>query len=237
MAYINDDEINEIRSRADIVDIIGNYIELKQKGRNYFAQCPFHGNGNERTPSLSVSRERQMFNCFACGTGGNVFAFVMKYEDVSFVEALKIVANKIGYNLKVSSNWEVQDPHTKDYEIMEYAKKYYLNNIWTDEGKKAREYLNNRGIDEAIIKEFNIGYAGLSKDTLYKLLSKKNYDLESLDNLGLINKSGLDIYDTFTNRIIIPIENARGQVVGFTGRIFNGEEDTAKYMNTRETKI
>ena len=237
MAYINDEEINEIRSRADIVDIIGNYIELKQKGRNFFAQCPFHGNGNERTPSLSVSRERQMFNCFACGTGGNVFAFVMKYEDVTFPEALKIVANKVGYNLNVSDYKEFHDPHDKDYEIMDYAKKYYLNNIWTEEGKGARKYLLDRGIDETIIKEFNIGYAGSNKDTLYRLLSKKNYDLDSIDNLGLINKSGLDIYDTFTNRIIIPIENARGQVVGFTGRIFNGESDTAKYLNTRETPI
>ena len=237
MAYINDEEINEIRSRADIVDIIGNYIELKQKGRNFFAQCPFHGNGNERTPSLSVSRERQMFNCFACGTGGNVFAFVMKYEDVTFPEALKIVANKVGYNLNVSDYKEFHDPHDKDYEIMDYAKKYYLNNIWTEEGKSARKYLLDRGIDETIIKEFNIGYAGSNKDTLYRLLSKKNYDLDSIDNLGLINKSGLDIYDTFTNRIIIPIENARGQVVGFTGRIFNGESDTAKYLNTRETPI
>ncbi len=237
MAYINDEEINEIRSRADIVDIIGEYIELKQKGRNFFAQCPFHGNGNERTPSLSVSRERQMFNCFACGTGGNVFAFIMKYEDVSFPEALKIVANKVGYNLNVSDYKEFHDPHDKDYEIMDYAKKYYLNNIWTEEGKGARKYLLDRGIDETIIKEFNIGYAGSNKDTLYRLLSKKNYDLDSIDNLGLINKSGLDIYDTFTNRIIIPIENARGQVVGFTGRIFNGESDTAKYLNTRETPI
>ena len=237
MAYINDEEINEIRSRADIVDIIGEYIELKQKGRNFFAQCPFHGNGNERTPSLSVSRERQMFNCFACGTGGNVFAFIMKYEDVTFPEALKIVANKVGYNLNVSDYKEFHDPHDKDYEIMDYAKKYYLNNIWTEEGKGARKYLLDRGIDETIIKEFNIGYAGSNKDTLYRLLSKKNYDLDSIDNLGLINKSGLDIYDTFTNRIIIPIENARGQVVGFTGRIFNGESDTAKYLNTRETPI
>ena len=237
MAYINDEEINEIRSRADIVDIIGEYIDLKQKGRNFFAQCPFHGNGNERTPSLSVSRERQMFNCFACGTGGNVFAFIMKYEDVSFVEALKIVADKVGYSLKVSNNYNVQETHAKEYEIMEYAKKYYLNNIWTTDGEKARDYLSKRGIDEAIIKEFNIGFAGVNKDTLYKLLSKKNYDLQVLDDLGLINKSGLDVYDTFTNRIIIPIENTKGQVVGFTGRIFNGESDTAKYLNTKETPI
>ena len=237
MAYINDDVINEIREKADIVDIISEYIEVKQKGRNFFAQCPFHGNGQERTPSLSVSRERQIFNCFACGTGGNVFSFVMKYEDVTFVEALKIVAKKVGYNLNISSIPEYQEKYHEEYEIMDFAKKYYCNNILTDDGAKARKYLMDRGIDEKIIKEFNIGYAGTSKDTLYKLLSKKNYNLDTLDTLGLVNKVGLDVYDTFNNRIIIPIENLKGQVVGFTGRIFNGEEDTAKYMNTKETPI
>ena len=238
MTGINDEVINEIREKADIVDIIGDYIEIKQKGRNYFAQCPFHGNGNERTPSLSVSRERQIFNCFACGTGGNVFSFIMKYEDVTFVEALKIVATKIGYNLKINnSSYGTNEKYKIEYAIMDLAKKYYCNNILTESGNNARKYLHDRGIDDAIIKEFNIGYADSNKDTLYKLLTKKNYSLDILDSLGLINKFGLDVYDVFSNRIIIPIENLKGQVVGFTGRIFNGEEDTAKYMNTKETAI
>ena len=234
MAYIKDEELSAILERADIVDIISDYLSLKQRGKNYLAVCPFH---DDHSPSLVVSRERQIFNCFTCRTGGNVFTFVMKYENVGFVEAVKIVADKIGYNLNISDYTDHSLHNKDDYEIMDFAKKYYLNNIFTEQGVKARKYLENRGIDEAIIKEFNIGLSLSDKDTLYKLLSNKKYDLDKIANLGLVNKVGLDIYDVFTNRIMIPIEDLKGQVVGFTGRIFNNETDTAKYMNTKETEI
>lgn len=234
MAYIKDDELSAILERADIVDIISDYLSLKQRGKNYLAVCPFH---DDHSPSLVVSRERQIFNCFTCRTGGNVFTFVMKYENVGFVEAVKIVADKIGYNLNISDYTDHSLHNKDDYEIMDFAKKYYLNNIFTEQGVKARKYLENRGIDEAIIREFNIGLSLSDKDTLYKVLSNKKYDLDKIANLGLVNKVGLDIYDVFTNRIMIPIEDLKGQVVGFTGRIFNNETDTAKYMNTKETEI
>ena len=234
MAYIKDEELSAILERADIVDIISDYLSLKQRGKNYLAVCPFH---DDHSPSLVVSRERQIFNCFTCRTGGNVFTFVMKYENVGFVEAVKIVADKIGYNLNISDYTDHSLHNKDDYEIMDFAKKYYLNNIFTEQGVKARKYLENRGIDEAIIKEFNIGLSLSDKDTLYKVLSNKKYDLDKIANLGLVNKVGLDIYDVFTNRIMIPIEDLKGQVVGFTGRIFNNETDTAKYMNTKETEI
>lgn len=234
MAYIKEEEINAIRDQADIVDIISNYLSLKPKGRNYVAVCPFH---DDHSPSLVVSKERQMFNCFTCRTGGNVFTFVMKYENVGFIEAIKIVADKIGYNLNIGNLSDFTSQNKEDYEIMDFAQKYYLNNIFTKDGIAARKYLEKRGIDEAIIKEFNIGVALDSKDTLYKLLTNKKYSLDKLVNLGLANKFDANVFDTFSKRIMIPIENLKGQVVGFTGRIYNGEVDTAKYMNTKETEI
>ena len=234
MAYIKDEELSAILERADIVDIIGDYLSLKQRGKNFLAVCPFH---DDHSPSLVVSRERQIFNCFTCRTGGNVFTFVMKYENVTFLEAVKIVADKVGYNLSINNYTDYSLRNKEDYEIMDLAKKFYLNNIFTEQGVNARKYLENRGINEAIIREFNIGLSLSKKDTLYKLLSNKKYDLDKITDLGLVNKVGLDIYDVFTNRIMIPIEDLKGQVVGFTGRIFNNEVDTAKYMNTKETEI
>lgn len=234
MAYISNEEINEIRSRANIVDIISGYLQVSSKGKNYVALCPFH---NDHSPSLIISPEKQIFNCFTCRTGGNVFSFVMKYENVSFAEAVSIVAKKVGFNLKNDVFVKSENKYSKDYEIYEYAMKYYLNNINTADGSKAREYLLKRGINETIIKEFKLGYSGSSKDTFYKLATNKGWDIETLNKLGLINKVNENVYDTFINRIVIPIENLKGEVVGFTGRIFNGEDNTAKYLNTKETEI
>lgn len=234
MAYISNEEINEIRSRANIVDIISGYLQVSSKGKNYVALCPFH---NDHSPSLIISPEKQIFNCFTCRTGGNVFSFVMKYENVSFAEAVSIVAKKVGFNLKNDVFVKSENKYSKDYEIYEYAMKYYLNNINTTDGSKARDYLLKRGINETIIKEFKLGYSGSRKDTFYKLATNKGWDIETLNKLGLINKVNENVYDTFINRIVIPIENLKGEVVGFTGRIFNGEDNTAKYLNTKETEI
>lgn len=234
MAYISNEEINEIRSRANIVDIISGYLQVSSKGKNYVALCPFH---NDHSPSLIISPEKQIFNCFTCRTGGNVFSFVMKYENVSFAEAVSIVAKKVGFNLKNDVFVKSENKYSKDHEIYEYAMKYYLNNINTTDGSKAREYLLKRGINETIIKEFKLGYSGSSKDTFYKLATNKGWDIETLNKLGLINKVNENVYDTFINRVVIPIENLKGEVVGFTGRIFNGEDNTAKYLNTKETEI
>lgn len=234
MAYISNEEINEIRSRANIVDIISGYLQVSSKGKNFVALCPFH---NDHSPSLIISPEKQIFNCFTCRTGGNVFSFVMKYENVSFAEAVSIVAKKVGFNLKNDVFVKSENKYSKDYEIYEYAMKYYLNNINTTDGSKARDYLLKRGINETIIKEFKLGYSGSSKDTFYKLATNKGWDIETLNKLGLINKVNENVYDTFINRVVIPIENLKGEVVGFTGRIFNGEDNIAKYLNTKETEI
>lgn len=234
MAIIKDEEINAIREQADIVDIISDYLKLTKKGKNYVAVCPFH---DDHSPSLVVSKERQMFNCFTCRTGGNVFTFIMKYENVGFLEALQIVANKIGYKLNATNLENYENKNKKEYEIMEFAKKYYLNNIFTDLGTRARKYLEDRGINNDIIREFNIGLATKSKNELYKLFTKKNISNDILDSLGLIYVNNTEVMDFFNNRIIIPIEDLKGNVVGFSGRIFNGEKESAKYINTKETVI
>lgn len=235
MAYIKDEVINEIRNNADIVDIVSSYLPLSIKGKNYVAMCPFHDDHN---PSLIVSREKQIFSCFTCQTSGNVFKFVMEYEQVSFPEAIKIIANKIGYDLKLDNELVNEDKVNRgNLEIYNYAMKYYANNLITSDGFEARDYLEKRGIDLNIIKEFNLGLALNLKDAFYKLSLKKNWDIDKLDQLGLINKVDANIYDTFINRIIIPIHNLKGEVVAFTGRIYHNEDNSAKYLNTKETEI
>ena len=237
MSYIKDTEINAIREQADIVDILADYIHLEQKGKNFWAKCPFHGSGNERTPSFAVSRDRQTYYCFSCKKYGNVFSFIMEYENVGYKEAIKMVADKVGYKLN-TIEFGPQITANKDlYDIMSFVEKYYLNNMFTESGIKARKYLEDRGINEKIIREFSLGLAPIGKNTLNKLLVKKGYNDKQLDEVGLLNKIGIDTYDTFTDRIMIPINDLKGQVVGFTGRIFNGEENTAKYMNSKETVI
>ena len=234
MAYIKNDELNEILSRADIVDIISSYLKVTPKGKNYVSLCPFH---NDHSPSLIISREKQIFNCFTCRTGGNVFSFVMKYENVSFYEAVSIVAKKIGYTLSGNFNNIDNNKNKDDYKVLDYAMKFYHNNMFTEDGLTARKYLETRGITMDIIKEFNLGVTSGGKDTFCKIAKRNGMEVEKLEKLGLVNKINESIYDTFINRIIIPIKNLQGDVVGFTGRIFNGEDNTAKYLNTKETEV
>lgn len=234
MAYIKEEDIKAIRESADIVDIISSYLNVSPKGRNYVAVCPFH---DDHSPSLVISKERQIFNCFTCRTGGNVFSFVMKYENITFPDAVKLIAEKIGYNLHVDNSQEsYRNKFKEEYQIMDYVTKYYMNNLLTSSGATARTYLHNRGISDEIIKEFNIGLAD-DTNSLIKIANSKKWSIDTLVDLGLVNKIDLNNYDVFNKRIMIPIENLEGQVVGFTGRIYNNEENTAKYMNTKETKI
>ena len=231
---MNESEITEIRQNADIVDIISDYLPLVQKGKNYFAVCPFH---DDHKPSMVISKEKQMFNCFTCHTGGNVFNFVMKYENCTYLEAIKIVADKIGINVNIKDyNKSKKVKNEKLYEIMNLTANFYLNNLNTKQGLDAKNYLKNRGIDDQIIRDFKIGLALKDKGSLANFLTKNNFSLKDLDDTGLINKSGLDIYDTFINRIMIPITDIYGDIVGFTGRIFHNE-NLPKYLNSKETVI
>ncbi len=230
---LSEEQILEIRQRADIVDVISDYRKVISKGKSFASVCPFH---DDHSPSMMINKEKQIYKCFSCGAGGNVFTFVMNYENVSFIEAVKIVADKIGVNLNVKNYNDNTTKHHKDYEIMSLAKKYYLNNINTEAGLEAKKYLIDRGINKETIEEFEIGFAQNEKDSLTNFFTKQDYDLNTLENLGLSGKNGIDIYDSFRNRIMVPITNISGNVVGFTGRIFHGE-DTAKYVNTKETHI
>ena len=233
MQLISEDKINDIRNSADIVSIVSDYIPLKMQGKNYFGVCPFH---DDHSPSMSVSKERQLFKCFVCNKGGNVFTFVKEYENISYIEAVKKVADKVGIPLDYTFTKKTDSKYKLEYEIMDYTTKILQNNLNSKEGIFAKEYLEKRNITDEIIKDFKIGLSLNDNKYLYNVLTKKGYDINKLDELGIITKDGLTGYDKFVNRIMIPICNLEGNVVGYTGRIFNNE-DSAKYINTKETII
>lgn len=225
----NTNIINEIRSKVDIVDIISSYLPLTQKGKNFFGVCPFHDDTN---PSMSVSREKQIYRCFSCGASGNVFNFIMDYEHVSFKEALSILANKTGIEIKGLKLDKKESKYDKLYEIYELAHKYYQNNMSSSYAKKAKEYLNNRHIDEDMIKEYKIGLSLDKSDNLTKLLLAKGYDLNTLNSIGLANYDK----DVYMNRIMFPLYDLNGRVVGFSGRRYDSIKEN-KYVNTKGTNI
>lgn len=234
MNLIPEAKINEIRDKADIVDIISGYIPLVNKGRNFFGVCPFH---DDHSPSMSVSREKQMFKCFTCGVGGNVFSFVSKYENISFIEAVKKVADSEGIDLDISNLKKGPKINQKEYEIMDFATKIFQNNLNSKEGHEAKNYLKSRNINEEIIKTFKIGYALNDRSSLSKILLTK-YDVNDLEKLGLVTKNGIDTYDKFIKRVMIPLTDINNQVVGYTGRIIDkSDPNQAKYINTKETII
>ena len=229
---ISQDKIIEIRQKSDIVDVIGEYIPLEQKGKNYFAICPFHDDHN---PSMSVSKDKQIYKCFVCGASGNVFNFLMDYENIPFIEAVRIIANKVNIPIEVDIYKPKEDLKNKDlYEIYDIANKFYQNNLKTKDGIKAMEYLKKRHIDEDIIKEFGIGLSSSSK--LYDSLKNKNYDEDMLIRSGIASSSNNNVYDTFLNRIMFPLYNLDNKVVGFSGRIYD-DSSQAKYINSKESDI
>ena len=231
MALIPNEEIKNIRNSSNIVDIISSYINLEPHGKNFFGICPFH---NDHNPSMSVSEEKQIYTCFVCGNSGNVFNFVQNYENVDFVTAVKIVADKIGYNLKVDP--KSASPNKKYYDLMELANKYYINNLNSKDGASAKNYLiKERYLTEDIIKEFKIGVA-LNDNNLNKLLTTKGYKDKELIDLSLAVNTDSGLIDLFRNRITFPINDERGNIVAFSARIYNGE-DTSKYINSKESVI
>lgn len=234
MALSNNDDINAIRSKADIVSVIGSYIPLIQRGKNYVCVCPFH---DDHSPSMSVSPEKQIYKCFACGKTGNVFTFVSEYEDVSFLDAVAIVAEKCGMEFEKNISKKVDSVFKTEYDIMKLAQKYYQNNLRTDAGKEAMKYLQERGITEDIINDFGIGLSLDSNDSLLKLLTKKGYDEKTLVDIGLVNSINGKFYDMFSRRITFPLWDKEGNIVGFSARVYRGEKDVSKYMNSRESKI
>lgn len=234
MKLIDKEKLNEIRTSVDIVDVISSYIPLAPKGKNFFGVCPFH---DDKNPSMSVSKEKQIYTCFSCGATGNVFKFIEDYENVSFIEAVKIAADKAGIVINISSqknNFETK--YHNLYEMYNISNKIYQNNINTEKGSKAKEYLINRHINDEIIHKFQIGYALKDHDLLYKMFNKKGFNEKEMLTSGLINKNDYGYNDLFYNRIMFPLYDLNGQVVGYSGRIFD-TVDSSKYVNTKETVI
>lgn len=235
MEKIPYDVILDIKSKVNIVDVISEYLPVEQKGKNYFAICPFHDDHN---PSMSISPEKQIYTCFVCGASGNVFNFVANYEKVGFVSAVKKVAQKAGIKLdiNVKDDYKPKDTkYDKYYKMFDITNKYYQNNIKSVYGKKAIEYLHNRKIDDDVINEFEIGLS-MNDNNVSKLLEKKGYDVNELIDIGLCGKKDNFVYDIFRNRIMFPLYNLDGKPVGFSGRIYNGEKDS-KYVNSKESII
>ena len=235
MAFIDNGEINKIRAQANIADIIASYnIDIEKKGKDYKCICPFH---DDHSPSMSISESRQIFKCFVCGVGGNVFSFVEQFEHVSFPEAVQIVADKIGFSMSKTITPQEIDKFKKEHEIINIATMFFQNNLNTSNGIAAKKYLQERKIDEKIINEFKIGLALDGKDDLFNLLSKKGYKPKELEDIGLVSIINDKVYDFFNGRITFPIEDINGNIVAFSSRIYRGETDTSKYINTKETPL
>ncbi len=232
MPRISESKINEIRESADIVDIIKNYIPLELKGKNYFGVCPFH---QDHSPSMSVSKEKQMYKCFSCGAAGNVFTFVSNYENIPFIEAVVKVAGILGISVGDYTTTQPKEKYEREYNAMDLALKFYQNTLSTKDGGAAREYLLKRGLNEEMQKVFDIGLSTTS-DKLYPFLKQKGMDEKFILDLGLITQEEGSIKDTFKDRILFPIHDAKGHVVGFTGRVYKGDYKP-KYLNSKENHI
>ncbi|MDO4975890.1 MAG: DNA primase [Eubacteriales bacterium] len=228
--------IEEVRERNDIVDVISSYVSLKKKGSSYFGLCPFH---NEKSPSFSVSREKQMYYCFGCGQGGNVYTFLMEYNRLSFVEAMQELADRVGVELpqQEQSPQEKQEADTKVIlkEMNKAAAVYFhWQLLHSKRGEKALEYLNKRGITMEMIKHFGLGYADLYRDDLYQYLRKKGYTDQQMKDSSLVTIDSVKgSYDKFFNRVMFPIMDVNQRVVGFGGRVMGDGEP--KYLNSKET--
>ncbi len=226
---MNNDLASIVRSKVDIVDIIGERIPLIAKGKNFFGVCPFHDDSN---PSMCVSREKQIYTCFSCHATGNVYTFLMNYEHLEFKEALKYLGDKVGVDVSGVKISKKSSKYDKAYEAYSLALKYFQNNLSSTIGKEAKHYLKSRKIDEDLIKEFEIGLSLNKRNDLITLLTKKGYELSLLNNIGL----AIDDYDTYIDRIMFPLYDITGKVVGFSGRIYKDSEKS-KYVNTKETEI
>lgn len=231
----SDELIDEIRNRNDIVDVISQYVVLKRSGRNFMGLCPFH---KEKSPSFCVSPDKQIFHCFGCGVGGNAIHFISKIENVGFKESIEMLADRAGIELPTSDNTEdskLSLLKSKVYEINKIAADFYHENLYKPTAKMAQEYVKKRKLDNNTLKAFLIGYAG-NFDELYKLLKSKNYTEEEILASGLVNKNKDGKYiDRFRKRLMFPIQDIRGRVIAFGGRVL--DDSKPKYINSSENIV
>ena len=233
----SDDIIEEVRMKNDIVDVISQYVKLTRKGSSYFGLCPFH---NEKTPSFSVTPSKQMYYCFGCGAGGNVYNFIMEYENYSFGEALSHLADRAGVELpKIEYSREAREKAEQRatlLEINKLAAQYFYYQLRRESGRTAYGYLTGRGLSDETIRKFGLGYSDKYSDDLYKYLKGKGYSDELLRESGLFNvDERRGMYDKFWNRVIFPIMDVNNRVIGFGGRVMG--DGKPKYLNSPETKI
>ena len=229
MGFIPQDKIDEIKSVADIVSVIGDYVELKRAGSNYVGLCPFH---NEKTPSFSVSPSKGIFHCFGCGVGGDVISFIMQKEGMSYPEAIKFLADKLGILVETNEvNKEKYEHRKKLFKINNEAKLFYYKNLLINDIPK--DYIKKRNLNNNLINKFIIGYAD-GKNSLYRHLLQKGYQKDDIIEVGLINQDEKgNVYDKFRNRLMFPIIDIRGNVIGFGGRAL--ADSRAKYMNSPQS--
>ena len=234
--YYPDDVIEEVRARNDIVDVISQYVTLKKKGANYFGLCPFH---NEKSPSFSVSPGKQMYYCFGCGAGGNVITFIMEYENYSFGEALKYLADRAGITLPEAEDSKEaraqRDLKNTLLEINRLAANYFYYQLKQPQGRPGYEYLKNRRLSDETITQFGLGFANKTPDDLYRYMRSKGYDDSILKETGLFFIEERGARDKFWNRVMFPILDVNNRVIGFGGRVMGDGEP--KYLNSPETKL
>lgn len=232
--------INEIKDKTDILDLVSEYVKLEKRGRNYIGLCPFH---DEKTPSFTVSEDKQICHCFGCKKGGNVFQFTQEIKDISFVEAVKELGDRVNVAVDIeatqsNSNVQIASDDLQMIEMHELIQEFYYYALTkTVEGEQVLTYLQERGFTDALIKERGIGFAPDSSHFCHDFLQKKGYDIELAYEAGLLsrNEENFSYYDRFRNRIMFPLKNAQGRIVGYSGRTYTGQEP--KYLNSPETPI
>ena len=232
MARVPEETIERIRNTADIYDVVAQYVDLKKRGRNFFGLCPFH---SEKTPSFSVAPDKQIYHCFGCGAGGNVFSFIVEHEKISFIEAVKELGHKYGIQVDYQSG-SSNKIFSSLYELHDIAVKLYHNILFSEKGKVALEYLHNRGLSDDTIKTYHIGFAPDSWDTLSNTIKTSSFKDNVYEKTGLFIKTDRGWRDRFRSRIMFPIYHQSGKAIAFGGRIFN-KDDPAKYLNSPETPL
>ena len=233
MARIPEETIERIRNTADIYDVVAQYVDLKKKGRNYFGLCPFH---SEKTPSFSVAPDKQIYHCFGCGSGGNVFSFIVEHEKVTFVEAVQQLGEKYGIQVQYESGSASTEFFSSLYQAHHVAAELYHNTLYFDRGKAALQYLHDRGLNDDVLKMYQIGFAPDSWDTLSNKVKPLDMKNDVYEKSGLFVKTKHGWRDRFRSRIMFPIYHPSGKVIAFGGRIFNSD-DPAKYLNSPETPL
>lgn len=234
--YYPEEIIEEVRMRNDIVDVISGYVKLQKKGSNYFGLCPFH---NEKSPSFSVSAQKQMYYCFGCGAGGNVITFIMEYENFTFAEAVKMLADRAGIKLPEveysREEREKADKRSTLLEINKLAANYFYYQLHQPQGKIGYDYFKRRELSDETIRRFGLGFANKTSNDLYQYLRSKGYQDEILKESGLITPDARGTYDKFWNRVMFPIMDVNNRVIGFGGRVMGDGEP--KYLNSPETLV